>query len=33
LYLAILDQLLAQHDLAHWRETLDDAGIIIGVIG
>ncbi len=29
----ILDQLFAQHDLAHWRKTLDDAGIIFGVVG
>jgi crotonobetainyl-CoA:carnitine CoA-transferase CaiB-like acyl-CoA transferase len=30
---AILDELFAQHDLAHWRKTLDDAGVIFGVVG
>jgi len=29
---AILDGLFAQHDLAHWRRTLDDAGIIFGIV-
>ena len=30
---AILDRLFAEHDLAHWRKTLDDAGLIFGVVG
>jgi crotonobetainyl-CoA:carnitine CoA-transferase CaiB-like acyl-CoA transferase len=30
---AILDRLFARHDLAHWRKTLDDAGLIFGVVG
>jgi formyl-CoA transferase len=30
---AILDELFAEYDLAHWRKTLDDAGLIFGVVG
>jgi formyl-CoA transferase len=30
---AIFDGLFAQHDLAYWRETLDAAGLIFGVVG
>ncbi|HWD60551.1 MAG TPA: CoA transferase [Stellaceae bacterium] len=30
---AIFDRLFAAHDLAHWRHTLDDAGLIFGVVG
>jgi len=30
---AIFDRLFAEHDLAHWRKTLDDAGLIFGVVG
>lgn len=30
---AILDQLFGEHDLAHWRKVLDDAGIIFGMVG
>jgi crotonobetainyl-CoA:carnitine CoA-transferase CaiB-like acyl-CoA transferase len=30
---AILDRLFAHHDLAHWRQTLDAAGLIFGVVG
>jgi crotonobetainyl-CoA:carnitine CoA-transferase CaiB-like acyl-CoA transferase len=30
---AILDRLFAGHDLAHWRKTLDDAGLIFGIVG
>jgi crotonobetainyl-CoA:carnitine CoA-transferase CaiB-like acyl-CoA transferase len=30
---AILDQLFAEHDLAHWRKILDKAGIIFGIVG
>src|SRR5579885_3267463 len=30
---AILDRLFAEHDLAHWRKTLDEAGLIFGVVG
>ena len=30
---AILDRLFAAHDLAHWRKTLDDAGLIFGIVG
>ncbi|MBV9967965.1 MAG: CoA transferase, partial [Alphaproteobacteria bacterium] len=30
---AILDKLFAEHDLAYWRKTLDDAGLIFGVVG
>ncbi len=30
---AILDTLFAEHDLAYWRKTLDDAGLIFGVVG
>jgi len=29
----IFDRLFAAHDLAHWRKTLDDAGLIFGVVG
>src|SRR5262249_46075118 len=29
----IFDRLFAKHDLAHWRKTLDDAGLIFGVVG
>lgn len=25
--------MFARHDLEHWRKTLDDAGIIFGVVG
>ncbi len=31
--MAIFDRLFAQHDLAHWRKTLDEAGIIFGIVG
>ena len=30
---AILDRLFAEHDLAYWRKTLDEAGLIFGVVG
>jgi crotonobetainyl-CoA:carnitine CoA-transferase CaiB-like acyl-CoA transferase len=30
---AIFDRLFAEHDLAHWRRVLDDAGLIFGVVG
>jgi len=30
---AILDLLFAEHDLAYWRKTLDEAGLIFGVVG
>ena len=30
---ATLDKLFAEHDLAYWRKTLDDAGLIFGVVG
>ena len=30
---AILDQLFGEHDLAHWRNILDEAGIIFGIVG
>jgi len=30
---AILDRLFAEHDLAHWRRVLDEAGLIFGVVG
>jgi formyl-CoA transferase len=30
---AILDQLFAEHDLAHWRRVLDEAGLIFGIVG
>ena len=30
---AIFDRLFAEHDLAHWRKTLDEAGLIFGVVG
>ena len=30
---AIFDRLFAEHDLAHWRRVLDEAGIIFGVVG
>jgi crotonobetainyl-CoA:carnitine CoA-transferase CaiB-like acyl-CoA transferase len=30
---AILDRLFAERDLAHWREVLDKAGLIFGVVG
>jgi crotonobetainyl-CoA:carnitine CoA-transferase CaiB-like acyl-CoA transferase len=30
---AILDKLFAEHDLAYWRKTLDEAGLIFGVVG
>ena len=30
---AILDRLFAEHDLAHWRHVLDEAGLIFGVVG
>ena len=30
---AILDRLFGQHDLAHWRQTLDAAGLIFGIVG
>jgi len=30
---AIFDRLFAEHDLAHWRRVLDDAGIIFGIVG
>ena len=29
----ILDTLFAEHDLAHWRRVLDEAGLIFGVVG
>ena len=29
----ILDKLFAEHDLAHWRKKLDEAGLIFGVVG
>ena len=29
----ILDKLFAEHDLAHWRQRLDEAGLIFGVVG
>jgi crotonobetainyl-CoA:carnitine CoA-transferase CaiB-like acyl-CoA transferase len=29
---AIFDRLFAQRDLAHWRQILDDAGIIFGIV-
>jgi crotonobetainyl-CoA:carnitine CoA-transferase CaiB-like acyl-CoA transferase len=29
----ILDKLFAEHDLAYWRQTLDAAGLIFGVVG
>ena len=29
----ILDRLFAEHDLAHWRRVLDEAGLIFGVVG
>ena len=29
----IFDRLFAEHDLAHWRKVLDDAGLIFGVVG
>jgi formyl-CoA transferase len=28
-----LDQLFAEHDLAHWRKIFDRAGIIFGIVG
>ncbi|HEU0217054.1 MAG TPA: CoA transferase, partial [Stellaceae bacterium] len=30
---AIFDRLFAEHDLAHWRQVLDEAGIIFGIVG
>jgi crotonobetainyl-CoA:carnitine CoA-transferase CaiB-like acyl-CoA transferase len=30
---AIFDRLFAAHDLAHWRQTLDAAGLIFGIVG
>jgi len=30
---AIFDRLFAEHDLAHWRRTLDEAGLIFGIVG
>jgi crotonobetainyl-CoA:carnitine CoA-transferase CaiB-like acyl-CoA transferase len=30
---AIFDRLFAEHDLAHWRRVLDEAGIIFGIVG
>jgi crotonobetainyl-CoA:carnitine CoA-transferase CaiB-like acyl-CoA transferase len=29
----IFDRLFAEHDLAHWRHVLDEAGLIFGVVG
>src|SRR5256885_10438881 len=29
----ILDKLFAEHELAYWREKLDEAGLIFGVVG
>jgi len=29
----IFDRLFAEHDLAHWRRVLDEAGLIFGVVG
>ena len=31
--MTIFDRLFAEHDLVHWRKTLDDAGLIFGVVG
>src|SRR5205823_11685473 len=30
--LAILDRIFATRDLAHWRQILDEAGIIFGIV-
>ena len=30
--LAILDRIFATRDLAHWRQVLDDAGVIFGIV-